>query len=75
MVELHWAVCILAARQAGSPHLRPHLHPLRPLAGVWLTAANVLALGTVSLLPIVSGAVEEGLMRWVAVASMHAGFE
>lgn len=31
--------------------------------GVWLTAANVLALGTVSLLPIVSGAVEEALMR------------
>ncbi len=31
--------------------------------GVWLTAANVLALGTVSLLPVVSGAVEENLMR------------
>ena len=29
--------------------------------GVWLTAANVLALGTVSLLPIISDAVQEGL--------------
>ncbi|GAB4814080.1 hypothetical protein N2152v2_001126 [Parachlorella kessleri] len=38
--------------------------------GVWLTAANVLALGTVSLLPLVSGAVEEGLMRWLRAAEL-----
>jgi Zn-dependent protease with chaperone function len=33
--------------------------------GVWLTAANVLALGTVSLLPVISGAVEDNLWRCV----------
>ena len=38
--------------------------------GVWLTAANVLALGTVSLLPVVSTAVEEGLMRWLRAAEL-----
>lgn len=38
--------------------------------GVWLTAANVLALGTVSLLPIVSAAVEEGLLRWLRAAEL-----
>lgn len=53
--------------------------------GVWLTAANVLALGTVSLLPIISSAVEEGpvmpfpqsstlnisgLMRWLRAAEL-----
>ena len=38
--------------------------------GVWLTAANVLALGTVSLLPVVSSAVEEGLLRWLRAAEL-----
>ena len=38
--------------------------------GVWLTAANVLALGTVSLLPLVSGAVEEALLRWLRAAEL-----
>lgn len=38
--------------------------------GVWLTAANVLAMGTVSLLPVVSSAVEEGLLRWLRAAEL-----
>ena len=42
--------------------------------GVWLTAANVLALGTVSLLPLVSGAVEEGLFRCVPPQADHAAW-
>jgi hypothetical protein len=37
---------------------------------VWLTAANVLAMGTVSLLPLVSQAVEEGLLRWLRAAEL-----
>ena len=35
-----------------------------------MTAANVLALGTVSLLPLVSGAVEEALLRWLRAAEL-----
>lgn len=37
---------------------------------VWLTAANVLALGTVSLLPMVSSAVEDSIMRWLRSAEL-----
>ena len=32
--------------------------------------ANVLASGTVSVLPLVSGAVEEGLLRWLRAAEL-----
>ena len=38
--------------------------------GVWLTVANVLAMGTVSFLPVISNAVEEGLMRWLRAAEL-----
>lgn len=38
--------------------------------GIWLTAANVLALGTVSLLPFFSGAIEEQLLRWLRAAEL-----
>ncbi len=38
--------------------------------GVWLTAANVLALGTVSLLPWVTRPVEEALTRWLRAAEL-----
>ncbi|KAK9809087.1 hypothetical protein WJX72_009235 [[Myrmecia] bisecta] len=38
--------------------------------GVWLTVANVLASGTLSVLPVISGAVEEGLMRWLRAAEL-----
>jgi Zn-dependent protease with chaperone function len=37
---------------------------------VWLTAANVLALGTVSLLPLVSATVEDAVMRWLRAAEL-----
>lgn len=50
--------------------LAHELGHLRCDHGVWLTAANVLALGTVSLLPVISGAVEEALMRWARAAEL-----
>ncbi len=59
--------CVAVA--VGRPELASLLHA-HLLAGVWLTAANVLALGTVSLLPIVSSAVEEGLLRWLRAAEL-----
>jgi Zn-dependent protease with chaperone function len=38
--------------------------------GLWLTVANVIASGAVSMLPIVSGAVEDALMRWLRAAEL-----
>jgi hypothetical protein len=38
--------------------------------GVWLTAANVIAMGAASLLPLVSGAVEDALLRWARAAEL-----
>lgn len=37
--------------------------------GIWLTIANVLASGTISL-PIISGVVEESFMRWLRAAEL-----
>ena len=38
--------------------------------GVWLTIANVLASGTLSVLPAASRAVEEALLRWLRAAEL-----
>ncbi|GLC33075.1 hypothetical protein PLESTB_000373200 [Pleodorina starrii] len=38
--------------------------------GLWLTVANVLASGTVSVLPVVTGMVQEALMRWLRAAEL-----
>lgn len=38
--------------------------------GVWLTVGNVLASGTLTLLPLLSGPVEDALIRWVRAAEL-----
>ena len=38
--------------------------------GLWLTVANVLASGTVTVLPVVTGMVEEALMRYGAACGV-----
>lgn len=38
--------------------------------GVWLTMANVLASNTTSVLPLLSGAVEDALLRWLRAAEL-----
>ncbi|KAF6257760.1 peptidase family M48-domain-containing protein [Scenedesmus sp. NREL 46B-D3] len=38
--------------------------------GLWLTIANVLASGTVSILPLISGTVEDALLRWLRAAEL-----
>lgn len=38
--------------------------------GLWLTVANILASGTVGVLPVVSSMVEEALMRWLRAAEL-----
>jgi Zn-dependent protease with chaperone function len=62
-IVVHTALLELLSPAEVQAVLAHELGHLKCDHGVWLTAANVLALGTVSLLPLVSGAVEEGLMR------------
>jgi len=38
--------------------------------GVWLTIANLLALGAISLLPIISSTVQENFLRWLRSAEL-----
>lgn len=38
--------------------------------GVWLTVGNVLANGTIRILPVMSDAIEEGLFRWMRAAEL-----
>ena len=44
--------------------------PSVPPAGIWLTAANIIALGFASLLPFVSRMLEESLLRWLRSAEL-----
>ena len=38
--------------------------------GVWLTLANIVGMGAVSVLPLVSNAVEDNLLRWLRAAEL-----
>lgn len=38
--------------------------------GVWLTLANIVAMGAASVLPLVSSAIEESLLRWLRAAEL-----
>ena len=38
--------------------------------GVWLTVAQVLAGGTLSILPVMARAVEDSLLRWLRAAEL-----
>ncbi|PSC71911.1 protease-like protein isoform X1 [Micractinium conductrix] len=69
-VVMHTALLELLSPAEVQAVLAHELGHLKCDHGVWLTAANVLALGTVSLLPVVSAAVEEGLLRWLRAAEL-----
>lgn len=56
-----------AAVQAVIAHELGHL---KCSHGVWLTIANLLASGALSLLPGLSDAVTEGLLRWLRAAEL-----
>ena len=53
-------------------HCRPVLRPrhLKCEHGVWLTLANIVAMGAASVLPLVSSAIEESLLRWLRAAEL-----
>jgi len=69
-IVVHTSLLELLTNKEIQAVLAHELGHLKCNHGVWLTAANVLALGTVSLLPIISNAVEEGLMRWLRAAEL-----
>lgn len=69
-IVVHTSLLDLLSETEIQAVLAHELGHLRCDHGVWLTAANVLALGTVSLLPVISSAVEEALMRWARAAEL-----
>lgn len=62
------------SRSAGHADLQAviahELGHLKCSHGVWLTMANVLASNTLSVLPLLSGAIEDGLLRWLRAAEL-----
>ena len=38
--------------------------------GIWLTTANLLALGAISLLPMISSSIQESFLRWLRSAEL-----
>lgn len=69
-IVVHSALLDLLAPAEVQAVLAHELGHLKCDHGVWLTAANVLASGTVSLLPAISGTVEDGLLRWLRAAEL-----
>ena len=69
-VIVHTALLDLLTAEETQAVLAHELGHLKCEHGVWLTAANVLALGTVSLLPWVNNAVQEALTRWLRAAEL-----
>lgn len=55
---------------SGQAVLAHELGHLKCDHGLWLTVANVLASGTVSVLPVVTGMVQEALLRWLRAGEL-----
>ncbi|KAL6755418.1 peptidase family M48-domain-containing protein [Haematococcus lacustris] len=69
-IVIHTALLELLAPRELQAVLAHELGHLKCDHGLWLTVANVLASGTVSMLPVVSGVVEEALLRWLRAAEL-----
>lgn len=69
-VVVHTALLELLSPVEVQAVLAHELGHLKCDHGVWLTAANLLGLGAASLLPGVSGAVEDALLRWLRAAEL-----
>jgi len=69
-IVLHTALLELLTPRELQAVLAHELGHLKCDHGLWLTVANVLASGTVSVLPVVTGMVEEALMRWLRAAEL-----
>ncbi|KAG1679281.1 hypothetical protein FOA52_009311 [Chlamydomonas sp. UWO 241] len=69
-IVIHTALLELLTPRELQAVLAHELGHLKCDHGLWLTVANVLASGTVSVLPVISGMVEEALMRWLRAAEL-----
>lgn len=69
-IVIHTALLELLTPRELQAVLAHELGHLKCDHGVWLTIANVLASGTVSVLPVISGIVEEALFRWLRAAEL-----
>ncbi|KAF5838157.1 peptidase family M48-domain-containing protein [Dunaliella salina] len=69
-IVIHTALLELLTPRELQAVLAHELGHLKCDHGLWLTVANVLASGTVSMLPVISDMVEEALMRWLRAAEL-----
>jgi Zn-dependent protease with chaperone function len=69
-VVVHTALLDLLTPEEIQAVLAHELGHLKCDHGIYLTAANVLALGTVSLLPWINRAVQDALTRWLRAAEL-----
>ncbi|KAG2425766.1 hypothetical protein HXX76_013392 [Chlamydomonas incerta] len=69
-IVLHTALLELLTPYELQAVLAHELGHLKCDHGLWLTVANVLASGTVSVLPVVTGMVQEALLRWLRAAEL-----
>eukprot|EP00798_Chlamydomonas_sp_ICE-L_P027092 gene27093-2316_t len=69
-IVIHTSLLELLSPKELQAVLAHELGHLKCNHGLWLTVANVLASGTVSVLPVISAMVEEALMRWLRAAEL-----
>jgi len=69
-IVIHTALLELLTPRELQAVLAHELGHLKCDHGLWLTVANVLATGTVGMLPVISDMVEEALMRWLRAAEL-----
>lgn len=69
-IVIHTALLELLSPYELQAVLAHELGHLKCDHGLWLTVANVLASGTVSVLPVVTGVVQDALMRWLRAAEL-----
>eukprot|EP01023_Acetabularia_acetabulum_P003581 TRINITY_DN1149_c0_g1_i3.p3 TRINITY_DN1149_c0_g1~~TRINITY_DN1149_c0_g1_i3.p3 ORF type:complete len:252 (-),score=34.22 TRINITY_DN1149_c0_g1_i3:3296-4051(-) len=69
-IVIHTSLAELLTPQELKVVIAHELGHLKCDHGVWLTVANLLASRTVSILPIITGPVEEELFRWLRAAEL-----
>mmetsp|Transcript_1755 Transcript_1755/g.5092 ORF Transcript_1755/g.5092 Transcript_1755/m.5092 type:complete len:323 (-) Transcript_1755:264-1232(-) len=69
-IVMHTALLELLSEKELQVVIAHELGHLKCDHGLWLTIANLLASGAVSILPVISSSLEEGLLRWLRAAEL-----
>ena len=69
-IIMHTSLVELLSPEELQAVLAHELGHLKCNHGVWLTIANLLALGAISLLPMISNAIQENFLRWLRSAEL-----